>query len=86
MGQYLQEGTHNFFETTLIVDTPLLDEKLKISNNIDGLKYLHNKNIDFINKKAFEGTVMAHSKLGKSHNLVIHLAKSDAYHFGYFFI
>jgi glucose-6-phosphate isomerase len=29
---------------------------------------------------------MAHSKLGKSHNLVIHLAKSDAYHFGYFFI
>lgn len=83
MGQYLQEGKKIFFETTLIVKKPRLDMKLFINDDSDKLKYLNNKTIDFINKKAYEGTIEAHTELGKNDNLIISIDKCDAYHFGY---
>lgn len=83
MGQYLQEGRKIFFETTLIVKKPRLDMKLFINDDVDKLKYLNNKTIDLINKKAFTGTIRAHTDLGKNDNLVIEIDKCDAYHFGY---
>ncbi len=86
LGQYLQEGTRNFIETTLIVENPKDDIKLKIDDNNDGLKYLNQKTLDFINKQAFEGTITAHSEDGKVNNLIISLTKSDEYHYGYLFI
>ena len=86
LGQYLQEGTRNFIETTLIVSNPKYDIKMKINDNNDGLKYLNNKTLDFITKKAFKGTIEAHSQIGKVNNFVITINKSDEYHYGYLFI
>ena len=61
MGQYIQEGRRNLFETVInIVNT---DQDISIKpdeDNLDGLNYLTDKTLDYINKKAMEGTVQAH--------------------------
>ncbi len=61
LGQYIQEGRRILFETVLnIVNT---DQDLNIKpdeDNLDGLNYLTDKTLDYINKKAMEGTVQAH--------------------------
>jgi len=85
MGQYLQEGTRNFFETTLFIKEPRENITLKIKNDEDKLLYLNNKDLFYINKVAMESTVAAHTIEGKVNNLVIELDKQDAYHFGYLF-
>lgn len=86
LGQYLQQGSRNFFETTLIVETPKNDLKLKINNDDDGLKYLNNKTLDSLTKTAFEGTINAHTKDGGANNLVISISKADEFNYGYLFI
>jgi glucose-6-phosphate isomerase len=83
MGQYLQEGKKVFFETTLVVKKPRLDMKLFINDDSDKLKYLNLKTIDSINKKAFQATIDAHTKIGKNDNLIIEIDRCDGYHFGY---
>jgi glucose-6-phosphate isomerase len=83
MGQYLQEGKKIFFETSLVIKKPQLDMKLFINDDFDKLQYLNNKTIDFVNKKAFEGTIDAHSNIGNSDNLLIEIDQCDAYNFGY---
>lgn len=86
LGQYLQEGTRNFIETTLWVEQPRKDIKLSIGDNDDGLKYLNSKTLHYINEKAFQGTVAAHTKNGKVNNLIINITKADEYHYGYLYI
>lgn len=86
MGQYLQDGTRNFFETTLFVKQPQNDLVLKVKNNEDKLLYLNGKKLSYINKVAFESTVKAHSIEGKVDNLIIYIDKLDAYHFGYLYM
>lgn len=86
VGQYLQEGPRNFFETTIMIEKPQYDMKIKIDNNDDGLKYLNNKNLYDLTKKAFEGTVYAHHVDGGINNLIVTLSKADEYHYGYWFI
>ena len=61
MGQYIQEGRRNLFETVLSVKNT--DASIKINtdeDNLDGLNYLVGKDLDFVNKKAMEGTIKAH--------------------------
>ena len=61
MGQYIQEGRRNLFETVLSVKNA--DANITINtdeDNLDGLNYLVGKDLDFINKKAMEGTIKAH--------------------------
>lgn len=61
MGQYIQQGRRNLFETVITVKTP--DSDIIINpddDNLDGLNYLAGKKLDFVNKKAMEGTVKAH--------------------------
>lgn len=86
LGQYLQEGTRNFFETTLYVKQPIYDLTLRIKNNQDNLGYLNNMKLSYINKVAFESTVKAHAVDGKVDNLIIYMDKIDAYHFGYLYL
>ncbi|MDR2369828.1 MAG: glucose-6-phosphate isomerase [Mycoplasmataceae bacterium] len=86
MGQYLQQGKRIFFETSLIVKKPKKDLVVKVTDNVDKLKYLNNKSLDFINKKAFEGTISAHTKIGKVNNFVLEIGTNDEYHFGYLFM
>ncbi len=73
MGQYIQEGRRNLFETVLnIVNT---DQDLNIKpdeDNLDGLNYLTDKTLDYINKKAMEGTIKAHIE-GDVPNILINI-------------
>ena len=62
MGQYVQEGRRILIETILKVKSPNKDIELKeAENNLDGLNYLAGKTMDFVNTKAFEGTLLAHT-------------------------
>jgi glucose-6-phosphate isomerase len=83
MGQFIQEGTRNIFETVILVDKS--SEEVVIGTdpaNTDGLNFLAGKTMDFVNKKAFEGTMLAHTDGGVP-NLILTLPNISAYTFGY---
>lgn len=82
MGQYIQQGLRNIFETVLNVKTPKTDLTLGTDpENVDGLNFLSGKTMDFVNHKAFEGTVLAHNDGGVP-NMVIHVPELNEYYFG----
>ncbi|MDR2567797.1 MAG: glucose-6-phosphate isomerase [Mycoplasmataceae bacterium] len=85
MGQFFQEGTRSFFETTLHVLQPKCDKKIVIKDDDDKLKFLNGKTINEIDECAFLATVSAHTKIGKTNNLVIELDNNDEFHYGYLF-
>ena len=61
MGQYIQEGRRNLFETVLSIKNPESDITINYDeDDLDGLNYLVGKGLDFVNKKAMEGTIKAH--------------------------
>ena len=61
MGQYIQEGRRNLFETVLSIKNAEADISINLDeDNLDGLNYLVGKDLDYINKKAMEGTIKAH--------------------------
>ncbi len=88
MGQYIQDGVRNIFETVLTVGKAKKEIVItEESNNLDGLNYLAGKTMDFVNKKAFEGTLLAHTD-GQVPNLILNIPQLDEYCFGqmvYFF-
>ena len=73
MGQYIQEGRRNLFETVLNIVNTKQDLSIKPDeDNLDGLNYLTNKSLDYINKKAMEGTIKAHIE-GDVPNILINI-------------
>ncbi|SHK08011.1 glucose-6-phosphate isomerase [Tepidibacter formicigenes] len=83
MGQYIQDGRRDLFETVFNVENPRREITIKEDDkNLDGLNYLAGKTVDFVNKKAFEGTVLAHVD-GNVPNLVINIPSLTEYYFGY---
>lgn len=88
LGQLIQDGRRNLFETTINVVKPRRDMIIKEDkDNLDGLNYLSGKTLDYVNKKAFEGTLIAHTNGGVP-NLVINMPQMNEYYFGkliYFF-
>lgn len=83
LGQYIQEGERHLFETVLSIKQPARDFKIpKTDANLDGLNYLSDLSIDTINKKAMQGTMLAHMD-GEAPSILIELQTMDAYHFGY---
>ena len=61
LGQLIQQGERNMFETMIRFDPP--EEKLEVAgglNDLDGLNYLEGKTMDFVDEQAFQGTVTAH--------------------------
>ncbi len=88
MGQYIQDGRRNLFETVLYVENAKQDIVIEEDqDNVDGLNFLAGKSMDFVNKQAFTGTSLAHVDGGVP-NLMISLKALDAYTFGqlvYFF-
>ncbi|HSH35729.1 glucose-6-phosphate isomerase [Schnuerera sp.] len=88
LGQLIQDGKRNLFETTINIEKPKKDITItKDKENLDGLDFLADKTMDYVNKKAFEGTLMAHTK-GNVPNLVINLPELNEYYLGkliYFF-
>ena len=88
MGQYIQDGIRNLFETVLLVDAPRRSVIIEADEaNLDGLNYLAGMDIDYVNKQAAEGTYLAHTDGGVP-NLFIKIPALDEYNFGalvYFF-
>ncbi len=88
MGQYVQDGRRNLMETVLNIQKPKANIKIgRDDDNLDGLNYLAGKDLDFVNKKAMEGTVMAHVS-GDVPNIMLTLEKLDEQNIGeliYFF-
>lgn len=88
MGQYIQDGLRNIFETVIKVEKPRKNITIKENkDNLDGLNFLAGKDLDFVNKKAMEGTLLAHTD-GNVPNLVITVSALDEYTLGnmiYFF-
>ncbi len=88
LGQYVQEGKRNLMETVLEVVEPKNDITIKLDeDNVDGLNFLAGKTLDYVNKKAMEGTIEAHVT-GEVPNIKISLEKLDAKTLGhliYFF-
>lgn len=83
LGQYIQDGMRNLMETVINVESPLKDLTIdNMDGDIDGLNYLTGKTVDFVNKKAFAGTLLAHLDGGVP-NMVITIPKIDAYNMGY---
>ncbi|MGX7262720.1 glucose-6-phosphate isomerase [Enterococcus crotali] len=83
MGQYVQDGMRNLFETVVKVDTPRHVVSIpELEEDLDGLGYLQGKEIDFVNTKAFEGTLLAHTDGGVP-NMIVKIPAMDAYSLGY---
>ncbi|MBP1993896.1 glucose-6-phosphate isomerase [Paenibacillus eucommiae] len=83
MGQFVQEGNRILFETVILVDQAT--EQITIgtdADDLDGLNFLSGKTMDFVNKKAFEGTMLAHSDGGVP-NLIVTIPDISPYTFGY---
>ncbi|MFD0827764.1 glucose-6-phosphate isomerase [Neobacillus sp. M.A.Huq-85] len=88
MGQYVQEGRRNLFETVIQIRKPKVEWLIQSDiENIDGLNFLVEKTMDVVNKKAFQGTVLAHIDGGVP-NLIIELDEITEFSIGemiYFF-
>ncbi|MBM7586276.1 glucose-6-phosphate isomerase [Bacillus pakistanensis] len=83
LGQYVQEGRRDLFETVIKVSEPRHELTLeKAESDLDGLNYLAGETVDFVNNKAFEGTLLAHTDGGVP-NLIVEIPKMDAFTFGY---
>ena len=83
MGQFIQDGSRVMFETVVSVGKTKQDLFIENDpNNFDGLNFLSNQNMSVVNRKAFEGTVIAHTEGGVP-NIVLELPEMNEYEFGY---
>lgn len=83
LGQMIQDGERNIFETVIQVKTPLIEQEIPFDkDNLDGLNFLAGKTMDYVNKQAFLGTLLAHVDGGVP-NIVIEIPNISAYTFGY---
>ena len=85
MGQYIQDGMRNLFETVIKIEKPskeLFIEEEEV--DLDGLNYLAGKSIDFVNKSAMNGTILAHTD-GNVPNLIVTVPDKSEYSLGQLF-
>lgn len=83
MGQFIQDGSRNLFETVVLFDK--CQREIVINEdpeNVDGLNFLAGKTMAYVNEKAFEGTALAHNDGGVP-NIVLHVDAMDEYNLGY---
>ena len=85
LGQYIQEGQRVFIETVVSIDKPSVEFEIeKDAENLDGLNFVAGKTLDYVNKKARDGVVLAHVDGGVP-NLAVNIPESTPYHLGYAF-
>lgn len=83
LGQFIQEGYRNIFETVIRVDKPRKNVLIPSMNeDLDGLGYLQGKDVDFVNKKATDGVLLAHTDGGVP-NMFVTLPEQDEFTLGY---
>ena len=85
MGQYIQDGMRNLFETVVRFGKPNADVMIEAeADDGDGLNFLAGKSVDFVNQQACLGTILAHTD-GNVPNLIIDVPEMNAYYLGYLF-
>lgn len=85
LGQFLQDGTRNIFETILHIENPKREIQLTFDEqNLDGLNYLSDKPLSYVNEKALQGTLEAHIE-GGIPNLKISVKDTSAFSLGHLF-
>lgn len=88
MGQYIQDGRRNLFETVINVKKSRSELRINTDeDNLDGLNYLSGKTLQYVNQKAMEGTIQAHVDGGVP-NILINIDELNEYSIGqliYFF-
>ena len=85
MGQFIQDGSRNLFETVINIETSR--ETITINEepvDLDGLNYLSGKTVDFVNKSAMNGTILAHTD-GNVPNTVVNIPEVNEYYLGQLF-
>jgi len=83
LGQYIQDGQRMLFETVVTFKNPSREYIIKEdAANVDGLNFLAGKGMSFVNRKAFEGTVLAHNDGGVP-NIVLEADAMNEYELGY---
>ena len=83
MGQYIQDGRRNLFETVIYVEQPREDILIeKVENDTDELNFLAGKNMSDVNKNAFLGTVLAHTNGGVP-NIILKMPEITPFEVGY---
>lgn len=83
LGQFIQEGSRVMFETVVDIKRPKKDFFLNNDpENLDGLNFLTNQNMSVVNRKAFEGTVLAHTEGGVP-NIILELEDVSEKSLGY---
>ncbi|MCP1110036.1 glucose-6-phosphate isomerase [Lachnospiraceae bacterium PF1-21] len=85
LGQFIQDGSRNIMETVMNIET--MDQEVVLKEeavDLDGLNYLAGKTMDFVNKNAMRGTVLAHTD-GGIPVMMINIAKRDEYSLGQLF-
>lgn len=85
MGQFIQDGARNMFETVINVEKSR--EEIVIEEepvDLDGLNYLTGKTVDFVNKSAMNGTILAHTD-GQVPNCLINVPEMNEYYLGQLF-
>ena len=85
MGQFIQDGSRNLYETVMNVEKST--EEIIMNEepvDLDGLNYLAGKTVDFINKSAMNGTILAHTD-GNVPNLVINIPEQNEFYLGQLF-
>lgn len=83
LGQFIQDGRRNLFETVVLFDKCKKEITLGTDpENVDGLNFLSGRTMDYVNRKAFEGTVLAHNDGGVP-NIVLNVEQMDELNLGY---
>ncbi len=83
MGQFIQEGARIMFETVVQIEKPKYEIELGTDpENLDGLNFLSGKTVDFVNKKASEGTILAHTD-GSVPNVILNMPEMSEHELGY---
>lgn len=88
MGQFIQDGSRIMFETVLNVEKARKEITIEAEDeDLDGLNYLAGKTVDFVNKCAMNGTILAHTD-GNTPNLMVKIPEQNEFYLGelfYFF-
>ena len=85
LGQYIQEGQRLFFETVVSIGKPEVEFVIESDkDNLDGLNFIAGKTLDYVNKKATDGVILAHID-GDVPNLGVNIPEATPYHLGYTF-
>lgn len=85
MGQFIQDGSRNLFETVINIEKSREEIILQEEPvDLDGLNYLAGKSVDFVNKSAMNGTILAHTD-GQVPNLMVTVPEVNEYYLGQLF-